>query len=197
MASKARQAGGFVKYKISWLTRDGNESITRASLAQLRRGIGKAPGSRPELWEITLAGLPEELLSYTGTPSYGEWAVHTALTLYALHQQGKDRKSECMNEEKQYLGRAARKLIRLDQESENAVTRRFQAVAMSESYERLSWHLRGLIQLFRFKNVTLDYPALATDLYWFQVMEVRDGIRLKWGQDFYRQIKDSKTDNMD
>ena len=54
----------------------------------LRRGIGKMPGDIPELWNILFDGLPEELMSKVGDPSYAEWSIYTALTLYALHQQG-------------------------------------------------------------------------------------------------------------
>jgi len=60
---------------------------------------------------------------------------------------------------------------------------------MSDSYEQLSWHLRGFVQLLRASNIPLDYPRLTEDLYWFQFADSRNGARLKWGQDFYRVQK--------
>jgi len=195
MVSEAKQASEFVKRKINWLVENSNESTVKATLAKLRRGIGKAPGSLPELWDVTLNGLPEALLSKGEKPTRGEWAVHTALTLYALHQQGKNPKEQCMNMEGESLGTAVRKLIESNKNNEEAVRRRFHAVAVSESFERFCWQLRGMIQLLRAKSIPLDYPGLTEDLYWFQLPERQDSIRLKWGQDFYRTLKDDKTDN--
>ncbi|MCL5981578.1 MAG: type I-E CRISPR-associated protein Cse2/CasB [Firmicutes bacterium] len=186
MAGEAKQARAFVKRKIDWLAESKGESAVRATLARLRRGIGKDPGSLPDLWDVTLSGMPEALLGKGEEPTYGERAVHTALTLYALHQQGKDLKKLCMNREGEFLGIAVRKLLEHDRNNEDAVRRRFNAVAMSDSFERFSWQLRGLIQILKAKDILLDYPALTEDLYWFQFPDKRDGIRLKWGQDFYR-----------
>lgn len=61
----------------------------RAELAKLRRGVGHAPGDLPELWGSFLRGMPESFQGRSG-PSYAEWAVYLALTLYAVHQQGND-----------------------------------------------------------------------------------------------------------
>jgi len=186
---QAKQAGWFVNQKITWLAERENESATRATLARLRRGVAKAPGSLPDLWDVTLSGLPEGLLSKGEEPTRGEWAVHTALTLYALHQQGKDVKKQCMNKEGESFGRAVRKLAEHDKNNEDAVRRRFNAMAISDSFERFSWYLRGLIQLLKAKDIPLDYSVLTEDLYWYQFPDRRDGIRLKWGQDFYRSAK--------
>jgi CRISPR system Cascade subunit CasB len=189
MAGEAKQASAFVKRKIVWLVENKNESAVKATLARLRRGIGKAPGSLPDLWDVTLSGLPEALLGKGEDPTHGEWAVHTALTLYALHQQGKDLKKQCMNREGKFLGTAVRMLLEHDKNNEDAVRRRFHEAAVSDNFERFSWQLRGLIQLLRAKDIPLDYPALTEELYWFQFPDRRDGIRLKWGQDFYRAAR--------
>ena len=195
MIDKAKLAGVFVRRKITELSENKNGSAVRAALARLRRGIGKAPGSMPELWSVTLDGLPEPLLGKGNIPSPGEWAVHTALTLYALHQQGKDLKKECMNRDGESLGAAVRNLAQSDEDRESAVTRRFNAAATSDSFEEFSRHLRGLVELLKSENLPLDYPSLAEDLYRFQFPEQRDGIRLKWGQDFYHMPNDESQDN--
>ena len=93
MTEDVKLAGAFVKRKIAWLCEARNESAARAEMAKLRRSIGKAPGSVPDIWKMTLEDLPEELLGKGYAPSRGEWAVYTAIVLFALHQQGKDRKS--------------------------------------------------------------------------------------------------------
>lgn len=190
MADEAKQAKAFVKSKIYRLFVSQNESTTRATLAKLRRGIGKPPGSMPELWEVTLDGLPEALCGTGDETSAGEWAVHTTLTLYALHQQGKDPRSHCMSQEGGTLGSSVRKLVK-SEEDEKRIKRRFDAVATADSPEECSHHLRGLIQLLKAEDISLDYPVLAEDLYWFQFSSVRDAIRLRWGRDFYRRQEES------
>jgi len=195
VSGEAKQARSFVKRKIARMIESKTQSGVKAELAMLRRGIGKAPGSMPELWNVTLSGLPEILLSKNEEPTKGEWAVHTALTLYALHQQGKDPGRQCMQKEGENLGIAARRLVDREKSNEEAVVRRFQSVALSDNFERLSWHLRGLVQLLKSKDIQLDYPALTEDLYWFHFNDRRDGIRLRWGQDFYRSIESISEDD--
>jgi len=191
MADEAKLAKAFVKHKITKLSESKNESAARATLAKLRRGIGKEPGSMPEIWDVTLDGLPEKLAYKGSNPTYGEWAVHTALTLYALHQQGKDMKKQCMSKEGETLGISLRKLIKTE-EDEKRVKRRFDAAATSDSLDEFSHHLRGLIQILKTQDIPLDYPALTEDLYRFQFPEVRDSVRLRWGRDFYRQWHDEE-----
>lgn len=194
MADEAKKAGNFVKYKIRQLAENPNESSVRAILAKLRRGIGKEPGSIPELWDVTFDGLPNELIGKGGDPTCGEWAVHAALTLYALHQQGKDLKKQCMNKEGEYLGVSLRNLIRND-EDEQRIKRRFDAAVTSNCLEELTYHLRGLIQILKAQDIPLDYPALTEDLYWFQFPDIKDSVRLRWGRDFYRVRSDAESHN--
>ena len=185
MVNEAKEAGAFVRRKIGWLLNSKNESATRAMLAKLRRGIGKPPGSMPDLWPFTLDGLPESLGRKTGGPTKGEWAVHTALTLFALHQQGKDLGKSCMHQEGATLGISTHRLVERPEE-EDRIKHRFDAVATSQAPEEFAHHLRGIIQLLRDKGIPLDYSVLTEDLYRFQFPEARDTVRLRWGRDFYR-----------
>jgi CRISPR system Cascade subunit CasB len=187
---------GFVSKKIALLDRESPWS--RAMLAKLRRGIGKAPGSVADIWEITLGEIPETWYSRSGAPTYAEIAVHTSLTLYALHRQGK---SGTMNvsgkdEAGKFLGnsfgRAAAKLI--GGGNEQAIKRRFDAAATATDFAELTQHARGLVQLFKAKDIPLDYPRFAQDLYAFQFPGGAYGVRLHWGEDFYR-VNYSKNNN--
>lgn len=194
MADEAKQVRAFVGYKVSWLTGNTNDSSARATLAKLRRGIGRSPGSMPELWEATLKDLPQELMGRGQDPSKGEWAVYTTLTLWALHQQGKDLRQQCMSKGGESFGIALRRLVS-DDDEEKRIKRRFDAVSTSNSMEEFSHHLRGLIQLLKGKTIPLDYPALAEDLYWLQFPNTRDSVRLRWGRDFYRPPKSEEDDS--
>lgn len=189
----------FVKKKTMLL--QGGSPWSRAMLAKLRRAVGKAPGSVPDIWEITLGGSPSEWHSRDDRHSYAEIAVHTALTLYAIHQQGKDSPmSVSGNEEGKNLGNsfgaAVSKLVRPDGSNEQSVKRRFDAAATATAFPELAHHARGLIQLLRAADIPMDYPRFARDLYRYQFDEGADAVRLRWGQDFCRiHYEDNKETN--
>lgn len=187
MINEAKQLKAFIKRKIDSLS--GNETANKAMLANLRRGIGKEPGSIPILWEATLSGMPESLSGKYAEPSYGEWAAHTALTLYALHQHGKER---CMSDERFPLGKAVRMLVKND-EDENRIKRRLDAAVTADSLQEVSHHLRGIVQLLKSADIPLCYPSLAEDIYLFQFSTTRDSVRLHWGRDFYRIGKNEEN----
>lgn len=201
MRQDALQVRRFTQDKINQILR-AQESAARAALANLRRGLGKPPGALPQLWGLTLEGLPEALYSKDGQPSRAEWAVYTALTLFALHQQGKDLKSECMNRQDSSLGKAVRRLAPAEDDLPR-VKRRFDAAATADSPAEFAHHLKGLVQLLKAMDIPLDYPALAEDLYFFQYPGARDRVRLRWGQDFYRAApedqagEDNKANNLE
>jgi CRISPR system Cascade subunit CasB len=191
----AQLTGDFVKGKIIGLVKNVNEAAARATLAMLRRGIGKAPGAIPELWEMTLSELPSSIGGQgDDIITQGEWAAYTALTLFALHQQGNKIKEDCMSCEGETLGRVARRLIGGDNDAEKRIKRRFDAAATADDPAEFAYHLRGLIQLFKAKDLPLDYPALAQDLFSFQDLNTRDAVRLRWGRDFYYIGKDVSSE---
>ena len=174
------------------------EPQRRAELAELRRGVGRQPGDLPALWGALLADMPEQLQGSNG-PSKAEWAVYTALTLFALHQQGEAGVS--MNQPGRTLGGAVRQLAEKTAAgqdwTESSVLRRFNALATAEEITEISHHLRGMIQLLSAAKdgaIPLDYPQLAADLYELQCTDPRyaqtpANVRLRWGQDLYRDPK--------
>ena len=171
------------------------EAEARSVLARMRRGVGKHPGSTPELWEMTLDGLPEPLAGKgrMGEPTRGEHAVHTALTLFALHQQGHDPAKDLMSKDGVKFGNAVRRIAE-NEDDVQRVKRRFDAAVTSESMDEFSNHLRGLVQLMRSKDIPMDYPRLAQDLFNFANIKYRDDVRLKWGRDFYRYREENEND---
>ena len=186
--SKASRISGFVKFKLLQLQQNPRDAVVRAKLAKMRRGIGEQPGAVPELWDLLFDGLPEELEGRGNEPSRAEKAVYTALTLYALHQQGKDLHSDFMYLENNTLGRAVGQLARRSDGNEEAVIRRFNVVVTSADLTEFSWHLRNIIQLCKRESIPLDYAAMARDLYEYQDLNRLDNVRLKWGRDFYREL---------
>lgn len=189
--SRADALERFVIKKVSWLTKNPSSQAPgqRAALAKLRRGAGHSPEEVPEAWEITLADLPEELLGREGEVSWAEQAIHTALTLFALHQQGK---SESVSRKGVSFGTAARRLVLPDKSNEQTIKRRFDAALTSKDFAEFSRHARSLVQLIKAKEGYLDYPQFAKDMYWYQNPEFRNRIMLKWGQDFWAPIKEDQ-----
>lgn len=187
--------------RIRRLTGMEDASRQRATLAQLRRGVGRRPGDDPALWSILFEDLPEEMLSRTGEPTREEWAIHTALTLFALHQQGLDPGRETMQVEGRSLGRAAALLVVAQsndpqhEEARGRIARRFNQAATASSIEELAHYLRELIVLLRGAGIGLDYPMLAADLYGYQYQDRANGVRLRWGQDFYRKTEEDERND--
>ena len=188
--SPANDAAKFVTQRVRLLDVQG--SWQTAMLAKLRRGVGKEPGELPDLWEVTLDGLPESLRGYSEGANRGEWAVHIALTLYALHRQGKSGSMSC---EGVSLGSAIAQLRTL--ENEQSLKRRFDALLTAKDFQALSRHARSLVQLLRAADVKFDYPQFARDVYRYQLedAQIRNQVRLRWGRDYYRLKKadDSST----
>lgn len=162
------------------------EPQRRAELAELRRGVGRQPGDLPALWGALLADMPEQLQGSNG-PSKAEWAVYTALTLFALHQPGRT------------LGGAVRQLAEKTAAgqdwTESSVLRRFNALATADSMPEVSHHLRGMIQLLRREGIPLDYPQLAEDLYQYQFVDGAPNVRLRWGRDLYASPTEKTKEN--
>lgn len=199
MADEIKYIRSYMNQKLEWL-HSLPENACRAELAELRRGVGHIPGDIPALWGTFLTGLPEELYGRSGNISYAEWAVYIALTMFALHQQGHDFKTEWLhaqyrqseqdskaaNDKREYhLGRAIRKLAKDDDELER-VLKRFKILATSSDIRELSNHLRGVVHLLNGNDIKLDYVELACDLYKYALFpESRAGVRLSWGQDFW------------
>jgi CRISPR system Cascade subunit CasB len=189
--SKADDIGNIVSKKVGWLSLSGAKQ--RAALAKLRRGIGREPGDTPEIWDIILAELPESLTGWDGTTTRAEYAIHTSLTLFALHQQGK---GEPVSYPGISFGTAIRRLVSPDKGNEQAVKRRFDATVTARDFIEFAQHARGLVQLMKANDVLLDYSRFAKDLYWFQDTEQKTKVMLRWGQDFWAPVK-SEQDEQD
>ena len=196
--SKTKRVSGFVASRLEWLHNNPESSETKAALANMRRGVGKTPGEIPTLWGLLFDGFPEDLMGYGGTPSAAEWAVYTALTLFAVHQQSKSLTDAFMSQNDMKFGKAVRLLVpaaKSEGDEFERIRRKFNIVATSADIRELSHHMRGLIQLLRGSSIPLDYPKLASDLYEWQFPDGLLRVRLNWGQDFYRASTRETSDS--
>jgi CRISPR system Cascade subunit CasB len=189
---RLRAVGRFVNARVTQLQHGylQRRPAAVAALAQLRRGVGKPVGAIAELWQLTLEGVPLPP-RYGDQPTTNERAAHTAMTLYALHQQSR---SEPMHRPGQSIGTAARILAQRSPSAE-ATRRRFEALGTATTFEEVSHHARGLISQFRTYGVPLDYGQFADQLVGLLHPASADRVRLSWGRDFYRPAAHEPTTN--
>jgi CRISPR system Cascade subunit CasB len=169
--------------KIEYLQGIKGIGAGKGILAELRRGVGKHPGEMPELWGFIFDDMSDELLGDKNS-FRAEWAVYTALTLYALHCQGSDREVYVKGVS---IGQAAAGLVSSEDDVQR-VMNRLNLVVTAVSQDDLAYHLRGLIQLIKGSNIGLDHAALAKEIYLFSNSDIANDIKLRWGRDFYRSI---------
>lgn len=179
----------YVSKKTGYLLQEKENSGGKATLARLRRGIGKTPGEIPELWGIFLNELPARLTSNNGIPTSAEWAVYISMTLFAMHQQGS---SDSVHAEGISFGKAVAGLMDENTDEERGrIMRRFAPIITAKDMPEFSHHMRCMIQLFKAnEKIHLDYVKLAEDIYDFQYEESRKKVQLRWGQDFYYTEKE-------
>ena len=199
--SKFDELGELIGRRVAMLQAtylDHQSAAASATLAQLRRGVGKPVGTVPEIWEITLEGIPGQ--AKDNVPSVEEHASHAALTLYAVHQQAR---AEPMHVQGVGLGTAVRKLAAArtevhkdaNQDENQAVRKRFDAAATSATFSELTYHLRGLISQLRSAGIGLDYGQLTIDLAQAQSPDGLKAVRFRWGHSYYQKyFTNTETD---
>lgn len=159
----------------------------RATLARLRQAIGTKPGVVPNIWDSTIGLVPVGLQGRTDAPAPAELAVHHAMTLFAMHCQGKVTEAHRAGIS---LGTAVRNLSGRHTSEANkespGVRKRFNALLTALEVDEAQYHLRGLISLLRAAGLSLDYGRLVTDLADLWDPLRRDSVRLRWARDYRR-----------
>ena len=157
---------------------DNKSRRARGELAALRRGVSRSPGELPEIWELTRVEVPD---GAGDAPTWEEIAVHTAMTLYAVHQQSR---TEPMFRPGIGLGSAAHDLVGRDEENPSARAR-FNALVTSTTVAELRHHLRSFVSLLRARGIALDHAMLADDVLRFQQPGGAKQVRLTWARQYY------------
>lgn len=151
--------------------------IDGAMLAALRRGVGREPGTVPEMWphyrELTADGHVTRRLR----------AEHITMALFGVHQQSK---SQPVHRQGVGVGRAMAALRDSNRFSGDAVDRRFVTFATATSLAEIETHLRGLItQLRDVEGGALDYTQLFHDLVRWQDPDQAPEVRRRWGSQYF------------
>lgn len=164
-----------------------DETYNKEILSNLRNSIGKELSDSMLIWPLIFENIPKDYLSKNGVATNEERAIIDALRLYALHQQGNSTNVNLDTSIEGYANENIGKSLKLlrNENSKNALDRRFNILITSNSYEELIHHLRGMINLIkRDTNIKVNYPLLARDLYRWQG-QFPETVRLMWGQSYY------------
>lgn len=174
--------------KIKHILEMPDDGARKATLAKMRRGIGRLPGELPELWSLIMGDVNECF----------ETALFHALTLFAWHQQGQDRE-EPMHKTGMSMGKAAAYLVFRDESgdkkaAEERVIKRFSIITSSCDTIELFNHVKGMVSLLRSKDIPLDYGDLANAFYQSSDRDALAKIYLRWGRDFYGELNKNKKE---
>lgn len=164
-------------------------------LAALRRGLGREPGTVPEMWTFHQVAVPEDQAKRGWLSGLYE-AEHYALTLFAVHQQSSGPTSAPVHKPGVGVGTALRALHAsrggAGAEASKAIDRRFYAAVTANTRAEVAHHLRGLIRMLRSRttSVALDYTQLVQDLRAWDFPEQRDRVRRAWGLQYHSSADD-------
>lgn len=192
MVSREKGIETFVHARINSIQKDylssNGKSRGARNLAALRHAMMTPIGSNADAWPLEFEGLPAELVGRGPEPSCGEIAVHNALTLYALHQQGQSTPMHVRGDNCSF-GNAVRRLVLRDKDhysnlEAGEMPRRFRALITAESMEETCHYARQLVQQLRAAAIPFDYAEFAVQLYKLQNPYKADSVRLAWGRGF-------------
>nr|BFD88477.1 hypothetical protein StreXyl84_78780 [Streptomyces sp. Xyl84] len=173
-----------------WVTFDPGGPDAGAELAALRSGTGREPGTVAAMWPFHRTRMASEWRD-KGSLTRDLAAEHTALTLFARHQQTHSRPMHVTgNSPGTAAGLLARKAAAGGEGRAGAVAleRRFGVLLTSADAGELAMHLRSFVPLLNQAGVGLDYDLLRTALRTWDDPRRPDaatGWRQRWDRDFH------------
>jgi CRISPR system Cascade subunit CasB len=170
-----------------------------AILAACRRGLGKPPGTVPEMWALHRLSVESDSEGARARARFD--AEHHTLTLWSVHQQGQVTPDGYMPVHARDhpggvgIGNVIAELHRPGPGgsppfNESAVERRFHRTVVAPTVDDLAVHLRGLLTqvraLGRLRPCNYDrlFQALAT----WHLPDAQLATRREWGRQYQRSI---------
>ncbi len=170
--------------------------LNKAVLASVRNAASFTSPRAQKSWPILMANLDGEMLSKNGKPTYAETAIYAVIRFYAIHQQGQkkfvSRPVDKDDPDKGLLLFQALANLRKDEDTRAALDRRLQQLLATTNISSAINSLTHLVEILKATRPgqRIDYPALAEDLFWFQMSYERaNSVRLRWGQQYFRPLK--------
>jgi CRISPR type I-E-associated protein CasB/Cse2 len=173
-----------------WATFNPGSPDAGAELAALRSGAGREPGTVAAMWPFYRTRMASEWRN-KGSLTRDLAAEHTALTLFARHQQTHDRRMHVTgNSPGTAAGLLARKAAAGNEgkAATAALERRFGVLLTSADADELAMHLRSFVPLLSQAGVGLDYDLLRTALRTWDDPRRPDAatsFRQRWDRDFH------------
>ncbi|MFT0848974.1 type I-E CRISPR-associated protein Cse2/CasB [Actinomycetaceae bacterium L2_0104] len=175
-------AGRIERLQASFLR---DSSTARAQIAQLRHAARSEPGTVPTVWDLTSYPVSDRA---PDEATAEERAVHDAMCLYAISQQGNSYGAHKRGSQtvRGGFGDAVRSLAWQSGQEESRFRRRFNAAVSSDSYDELLVHVTALIrQIFSSKlAITMDFGELAKDLRTFHYPDSAGQVRRRWARQY-------------
>lgn len=155
----------------------GQERKNVAALAALRRGLGKEPGTAPEMYPYVVPFLPD------GSRPRQEMAYYLVASLFAWHQK------DWSGADAPGLGGSLARLRLKQAEDRNmsvelgdSVERRFVAL-LNTGRNDLSDHLRQMIGLLRSSDIPVNWLRLLQDIQGWESPSRR--VQRRWASEFW------------
>ena len=149
----------------------------RGTLASLRRGLGKPPGTEAQMYPFVASRLPEDFSPREAEPYY------LVAALYAWHQIGweptEDKRPTNFGASFARLAACIRQEIGRDVPS---LERHFVAILASDR-EDLPHRLRHAVGLLRSRAIPVDWAMLLHDLRYWETEDHR--VQRAWGEAFW------------
>ncbi|WP_309031593.1 type I-E CRISPR-associated protein Cse2/CasB [Streptomyces alfalfae] len=173
-----------------WVTFEPGSRDTAAELAALRSGTGREPGTVAAMWPFHRTRM-DSAWRNRGVLTRDLAAEHTALTLFARHQQAHDRRMHVTGSSP---GRACGLLARQTatgtegKTATAALDKRLGHLLTSADAGELAMHLRSLVPLLHRAGIGLDYNLLRTALRTWDDPRLPDAAsryRQQWDRDFH------------
>lgn len=136
------------------------EQDQRGALADLRLGLGQAPGTVPKMYPYVVPYLPNECSRST------EDSYYLVASLFAYYQSGNAGNARKRIDQGN-IGDHLRSAIFYNQLDELPVERRFNALLAADPMD-LPQYLKQIVSLLKSHDVPIHWEQLFRDLQWWQ-----------------------------
>lgn len=161
-----REEGGLLAY-LEELVRRGD----RGALAALRRGLGREPGTAPEMHRHVARFIGEK------TSWWRQDCLYILAALFAEWYQGRETVAAGAPRD---VGVSFRRLV--TETNSDSIEKRFEALLACHA-DDLHVHLRHAVSLLRSKDVPVDWRQLLRDITWWD--SPRRWTQRRWAQSFW------------
>ena len=159
----------------------------RGAIANLRRGLGKPPGTVPQMDRYVLKFFSEE------DKVERMWLYYLVASLFAFWYQGKD---EVISDPPANLGYSLRVLVDREatadnrNEIEDRIEKRLVAL-LNCHRDDLPQHLRQIVSLLKARDVPVNWRQLLSDIKHWERDDRR--VQKEWAKSFWVGFRQDKT----